>query len=81
MTNNPLPGWTHKTTLYQRQYHGRWPRVPITFQPAPAGPSFEEINQAVMAVCRPLWAASLIPVIAWGSDFDGAELHPPARPN
>ena len=66
---------------WRRQYHGQWLRIPLTIRPAPDGASFDEINQAVMAVCRPLWAASKIPVVAWGGDFDGTELHPPPRPN
>ncbi len=56
-----------------------WPRVPITIPPAPTGLSAEETEQALMAVCRPLWAAWKVPVVAWGSEFDGTELLPPTQ--
>ena len=54
-----------------------WPRVPITIPPAPGGLSKEATEQALLSICRPLWAASKVPVVAWGSEFDGAELLPP----
>jgi hypothetical protein len=56
-----------------------WPRVPITIPPAPAGLSREDTEQALLAVCRPLWAASKVPVVAWGSELDGVELLPPLQ--
>ena len=55
-----------------------WPRVSITIPPAPTGLPIEETEQALLAVCQPLWAASKVPVVAWGSEFDGVELLPPA---
>ena len=54
-----------------------WPRVPITIPPAPPGLSLDETEQALLAVCQHLWAEQKVPVVAWGSDFDGTELHPP----
>lgn len=54
-----------------------WPRVPITIPPAPPGLSMEATEQALFAVCQPLWAASKIPVVSWGSEYDGTELLPP----
>ncbi len=54
-----------------------WPRVPITIPPAPPGLSMEETEQALMAVCQHLWAEERIPVVAWGDELDGLELHPP----
>ena len=55
-----------------------WPRVPVTIPPCPPGRTTAETEQALFAVCQPLWAASKIPVVAWGSDYDGTELLPPA---
>ena len=55
-----------------------WPRVPITIPPAPTGLPIEETEQALLAVCQNLWAASKVPVVAWGSGLDGTELLPPA---
>lgn len=54
-----------------------WPRVPITIPPAPPGLPREETEQALFAVCQPLWAEQKVPVVAWGSDLDGTELLPP----
>ena len=56
-----------------------WPRVHITIPPAPDGLSTQETEQALLAVCRPLWAESKVPVVAWGSEFDGVELLPPTQ--
>lgn len=57
--------------------HQDWPRVPITIPPVPPGLSLEETEQALLAVCQPLWAESKIPVIAWGGPDAGTELLPP----
>ena len=40
-----------------------WPRVPITIPPAPTGLPIEETEQALLAVCQNLWAASKVPVV------------------
>ena len=56
-----------------------WPRVHITIPPAQTGLSSEETEQALLAVCQPLWAVSKVPVVAWGSELDGMELLPPTQ--
>ena len=50
----------------------------VTIPPCPPGRTTAETEQALFAVCQPLWAASKIPVVAWGTDYDGTELLPPA---
>ena len=54
-----------------------WPRVPLPFPPAPPGLSDDETEMALLAVCQALWNESKVPVVAWGSPYDGTELHPP----
>lgn len=56
-----------------------WPRVRIPIPPCPPGLPSEETEQAMLAVCQPLWDARKIPVVEWGSEFDGTELHPPTH--
>ena len=56
-----------------------WPRVPITIPPAPNGLPIEETEKALLAVCQSLWVESKVPVVAWGSKFDGTELLPPTQ--
>ena len=52
-------------------------RVPIPIPPCPPGLSLEKTEQALIAVCQPLWDAGKIPVIQWGGPDDGLELLPP----
>jgi len=54
-----------------------WPRVKLTIPPCPPGLSLEDTEQALLAVCQPLWDEKRIPVIAWGCEMDGLQLHPP----
>ena len=56
-----------------------WPRVRIPILPCPPGLTPEETEQAMLAVCQPLWDAGKIPVVGWGGEFDGTELHPPTH--
>ena len=55
-----------------------WPRVRIPIPPCPPGLTPEETEQAMLAMCQPLWEAEKIPVVGWGCEFDGTELHPPS---
>ena len=43
-----------------------WPRGPIP--PCPPGLSLEETEQAMLAMCQPLWDAEKIPVIATSTE-------------
>lgn len=56
-----------------------WPRVCIPIPPCSPGLPPEETEQAMLAVCQPLWDAGKIPVVGWGGEFDGTELHPPTH--
>ncbi|MCY4301388.1 MAG: hypothetical protein OXC68_06590 [Aestuariivita sp.] len=56
-----------------------WPRVRLTV--APSAPEFtlEQTEEALYLFCSELWGQKKIPVVAWGCEFDGVELHPPIK--
>ena len=54
-----------------------WPRVRIPIPPCGPGRSLEETEQALLAVCQAMWETKRIPVVGWGCEDDGTELHPP----
>ena len=54
-----------------------WPRVRITVVPYQPGLTPEQLNEVVLALCQRFWDAGKIPVVGWGGEFDGCELHPP----
>jgi len=56
-----------------------WPRVRLPIPPCPPGLSAERTNEALLVVCAELWRQEKIPVVGWGCEFDGTELHPPVR--
>ena len=54
-----------------------WRRVRILTQPCPPGLADHQINEMILAMCQRLWDAGKIPVVGWGGELDGCELHPP----
>ncbi len=60
-------------------FQGRARHVAFLFPLCPPGLSVEETEQAMLAVCQPLWDAGEIPVVGWACEFDGTELHPPTQ--
>ncbi|MCY4301988.1 MAG: hypothetical protein OXC68_09695 [Aestuariivita sp.] len=54
-----------------------WERVPMLILPCPSGMSVEETDAALHDFCSKLWEEEKIPVVAWGSPFDGFEILPP----
>lgn len=56
-----------------------WPRVRLPIPPCGPGLSLKETDEALLVVCSELWKQEKIPVVGWGCEFDGTELHPPAE--
>ena len=54
-----------------------WPRVRITAVPCRPGLTLEQLNGVLLDMCQGFWDAGIVPVVGWGGEFDGCELHPP----